>query len=234
VSDRPDPVEAARSFIAENYPWAVAAFLGGSAARGTTTETSDLDIIVIGAVASGRESTVHQGWPVELFRFTRDELLKAVGRDSARREPALATLIGEGVILASDTGAAEELQQWARGAVAAGPPPLHPAELAQRRYRITEALDDLRGGLPVHEAVFLAGWVLQEGANLVLAAAGRWEGRGKQAGRALRRLDPEREEAASAAMRALLAGDPKPLIAWTEAALDAAGGPLREGYEVRL
>lgn len=232
VAARPDAADAARAFVAEHYPWAIAAFLGGSAARGTTTDTSDLDIIVVGAFRAGRLSTSHQGWPVELFVHTPQTLERAFARDVEQREPAMLEIAATGVILRSDGGAAERIAALAAARLHAGPPPLSEAALAQRRFRISDAVDDLRGGLQPAEAVFLAGMLLQECATLELAMAGRWEGHGKQAARHLRALNPERADAAVSAFRALLGGDAQPLIAWAEGSLQLAGGRLWEGYSV--
>lgn len=232
AAERPPAIEAARDFVARNYPWAIAAFLGGSASRGEMTETSDLDIVVVGAVRRSKQSLAHLGWPVELFTHTPQTLEDAFDAERGSRRAAITAIVATGIVLTSVDGAAERLAAGAAERLRRGPAPMSPEELAFRRFRITDAVDDLRGGLAPADAVFLAGLLLQDGANLVLAAGGRWEGLGKQAGRLLRAADPERADRAVVAMRSLMEGNPEPLIAWAEDALSLAGGRLREGYAV--
>ena len=59
---------AARTYIEENHPGAAASLLGGSAASGTATSTSDLDIAVLYPNGhSNYAETTFFGWLVETF-----------------------------------------------------------------------------------------------------------------------------------------------------------------------
>lgn len=63
VGHRPDGAGLARRVVAEHFPSARAARLGGSVARGDATAASDLDITILlaGAPAPYRHSTILDG-----------------------------------------------------------------------------------------------------------------------------------------------------------------------------
>src|SRR4051794_27849369 len=67
--NRSDPTATVAEILAQRYPDADSVLLTGSVVRGETTETSDLDLIVLyrHLERSHRESFHHRGWPVEVF-----------------------------------------------------------------------------------------------------------------------------------------------------------------------
>ena len=93
--DRPEPVEAARAFVAARFPEARVALVGGSVLTEDRTPTSDLDVVVVladGDVATGsgllppfRETFEHEGWVVEAFVHDRASLEHYWARDAERR-----------------------------------------------------------------------------------------------------------------------------------------------------
>jgi hypothetical protein len=112
-------------------------------------------------------------------------------------------------------------------ALAAGPGPLPAAELERHRSLLTDLLDDLTySGDPAESAVISAvAWLRT--AELALLAAGRWLGTGKWLLRELRGFDP------SLARRWVAArDDPAAVAPLVREVLDAAGGPLFDGYHV--
>src|SRR3954454_2234461 len=96
-----DAVGTARAFVREAFPQARAAVLGGSAARGQATATSDLDIVVIldGPPAPYRETLRHGRWLVELFAYTPAPLGELHERDARSRRAPLADICATGVVL---------------------------------------------------------------------------------------------------------------------------------------
>lgn len=75
LSDSMSPIDAvaiARAYVDEIHPDAGASILGGSAASGRATPTSDLDIAVLYADghANYAETTRFRGWLVEAFVHT--------------------------------------------------------------------------------------------------------------------------------------------------------------------
>jgi hypothetical protein len=80
----------------------------------------------------------------------------------------------------------EALQRDAAAFLAAGPPPLGDAELARRRYVLTDAVDDLMGARDGDERAVVAAQVLVAVAELALIVDGCWLGAGKWLLRKLR------------------------------------------------
>lgn len=138
-------MDVACQLVAELYPDARAAWLGGSVVRGDATPSSDLDITVLlaGPPAPRRRSIEYGGWPVELFVHTDKSLQHFREKDQVRRQPSLARLIGESVILVDADGSGAQLQHQCLAEIAAGPRPLTTDELDQGRYGITDLIDDL-------------------------------------------------------------------------------------------
>lgn len=81
--------EIARAFVEEKHPGASASILGGSAASGTATSTSDLDIAVLypDGHSNYAETSRFRGWLVESFRPHTRESSFLVPKGS-RRAPA--------------------------------------------------------------------------------------------------------------------------------------------------
>jgi predicted nucleotidyltransferase len=104
-------VDVARELVAEQFPGARAAWLGGSVARGSWTSTSDLDITVLiaGPPAPYRESLRYGGWPVELFVHTEASLAHYRGEDQDRRQPTMMRLVGEAIVLLDTDGSGARL-----------------------------------------------------------------------------------------------------------------------------
>ncbi|WP_150460258.1 nucleotidyltransferase domain-containing protein [Nesterenkonia ebinurensis] len=66
-------LRSARSFVGVNFPQGRAAFLGGSAASGGATASSDLDILIVlpdeWSSTSFVETTTYEGQLVEAFVY---------------------------------------------------------------------------------------------------------------------------------------------------------------------
>lgn len=233
VTGRPAALDAARTLVAERFPAALGAWLGGSAGTARETATSDLDVTVLLAEAPEtvvrRESVEHAGWPVELFVHTEASVRHYVAKDLARRRPTMTRLVAEGVVLVGGP-AAERLVAHCRAVLDAGPPALGSAERDAARYALSDLLDDLAGGGPPGEVAAIAVETWRSTAELLLDLGGRWRGSGKWLARELEAHDPERTGRLLAGLRAALAGDPAPLTAAADEVLALAGGRLWVGY----
>jgi hypothetical protein len=224
--------------VAERFPGARAAWLGGSVARGTATSTSDLDITVLlsGPPAPMRESLHHDGWPVELFVHTENSMAYYCEQDRARRQPTMMRLVGESIILLDTDGSGERLQASCRAEIAAGPPSLSDTELDLLRYRVTDLLEDLLGAESNDVRTVLAAALWQESATLLLTGERRWSGTGKGLLREVAAYDRERgtDHAAAlpAAVRAASEGMPDGLAAEVGTILARHGGPLFDGFRL--
>ena len=238
VDGRCDPLEAAGSLVAQRFPDAVAAWLGGSVARGEAGPTSDLDVTVLlpGPPAPFRESLRHGGWPVELFVHTRTSLEGYLDGDRGRRRPTLHRLVGESVVLLDTDGSGERLRASCAAGVLAGPPPLSADELASARYTVTDLLDDLVGARDAAEMLSVAATLWEPAGSLLLTGAGRWTGAGKGLLRELRAYDAQEGTSYAdrllAGLGAAAAGDADPLARVCQDVLDRHGGRLFEGHRL--
>lgn len=224
-----DPLTDARALVAERFPAALAAFLGGGVLSEHRTATSDLDIVVLlaGPPAPYRESLHWRGWPVELFVHDRASVETYFAVDAAERKPTLARMIAAGTQLAGSGETGAQVRELARSVLAAGPPALTAAELQLRRYGLTDLLDDLAGSTDAGETSVICWTIWTHAAELALLLAGGWLGGGKWLLRELRAADP-----ALAAELVGAIGDPPGLATAADKVLDRAGGRLWAGYRV--
>lgn len=226
-------VESARRFVAERFPEARAAIVGGSPIRGDATETSDLDILILDdrPEAPFRASYQEHGWPIEAFVHSDESLSRFFADDIKRRRPSLPNIAAEGVILVSESGAAERIREEARALLAQGPDPLTQEQLEDWRYALTDLLDDFTGSERFAEGMFIAGALATEAIDLLLLMDRQWLGSGKWVLRALTRFDPFTAGRATAALQAYYQGEDKePLQRFANEVLKQAGGRLFEGY----
>lgn len=230
---RLDPIEAARRFVAERFPEARGAIVGGSPIRGDATETSDLDILILTdrPEAAFRASYVEHGWPVEAFVHNDQSLKEFFASDVRRRRPSLANVAAEGVILVDQAGAATRIQEAARELLQQGPEPLTAEQLEDWRYSLTDLLDDFKGVERFDEGMFIANALATEAADLLLLMNRRWLGTGKWVVRALARFDPAAAARMTHALNVYLRHeDKRPLVEFAEGVLAQAGGRMFEGY----
>ncbi|CAM5438459.1 nucleotidyltransferase domain-containing protein [Streptomyces aurantiogriseus] len=230
-----DPVEIAGELVRDRFPEARAAFLAGSVLTDRRTPTSDLDVVVLltGAPAPCRESLVYRGWPVELFVQTEADWHVYAERETAARRSPLLAMCAEGVLLSDADGLGAVLQAEARQRLAAGPPPASAAELEDRRYGLTDALEDLRGCSDPLERVHLVAGLLLRASELALLAGGHWLGGGKWLSRRLAAADPELHGRLTAGAAAAISNPADGMDDFTgtvEEVLNLVGGPLWAGY----
>jgi hypothetical protein len=224
-----DPVEAARALVSERFPAARAAFLGGGVLSPSRTVTSDLDIVVLlaGPPAPYRESLRWRGWPVETFVHDRDSIESFFAKDTARRRPTLARMCARGVVLVDADGSAAQVGDRALAVLAAGPPAVTSTDLRDRRYGLTDLVDDLAGSTDPGETAVIGSNVWAATAELALIQAGAWLGSGKWLLRELRATDAD-----LAARMVAAIGDSRQLIDLAAEVLDRVGGRLWAGYRV--
>ena len=231
---RMDLVGLAHRIVADRFPAARAAVLGGSVSAGRATATSDLDIVVVvdGPPAPYRETIRVDGVPVELFVHTEESLVFWFARDRDAGSCTLAHMLATGLPLAGDH--VQRMQEQARAHLAAGPAAWTAQHLQYRRYALTDALDDLVDTLDVDERDVVAGQVLVMTAQLALGSRGAWLGKGKWLVRRLRAEDDRlAEDLLTGHHRAVATGDPTGLVAAADQVLDAVGGRLTEGFSSR-
>ncbi|WJV50814.1 nucleotidyltransferase domain-containing protein [Streptomyces flavofungini] len=239
---------AAARLVAARHPHALGALLGGSAAHGRATASSDLDVAVLlpDRGHSGREVVRHEGRVAELFLNTVADLPEFFAWDRARRRGTVLFLYDRGVPLADPHGHVARTRELARQVLASGPAPLTPQEREYGRYALTCYVDDLvdlttPGDVsdrtePAgrYEQLSVADHVLREAAHLPTAHHHAWTGVGKWLPRRLLEADPVLGAALLRGHRTVAErADPAPLAAAARQVLDLLGGPLREGYAHR-
>jgi hypothetical protein len=222
-----DPVTDARALVAERFPDARAAFLGGGVLSARRTATSDLDIVVLlaGPPAPYRESVRFRGWPVELFVHDEQSMAYYLADDVAGRAPCMPRMCAQGVVLVDVDGLAGQITAQATALLQAGPPPLPGSELDGCRYGLSDLLDDLAGCTDPGELQVISWHVFTNTARLALLRAGHWLGSGKWLLRELRDLDPGLADRLLGAI-----GDPARLTEVADEVLAGTGGRLWEGY----
>lgn len=227
------PIDAASAFIEERFPECSAAFVGGSVIRGEGTATSDLDIVVITErpEAPYRESVREFGWPIEAFVHTQESLRHYFKKDVDARRPALPRMCREGIVLRDSDGLAQRIQEEANDLIERGPEALTASDIEQRRYAVTDLLDDFVGCANLEEGVFIANDLAVAATDLLLLRHRQWIGRGKWVPRRLKHLDPKLADQLVNALRAYYQSEAKgDLIRFAEQTLDLVGGRLFEGY----
>ncbi|SCK24627.1 Nucleotidyltransferase domain-containing protein [Streptomyces sp. WMMB 714] len=217
------------------FPHALGALLGGSAAQGRATPSSDLDVAVLlpETETSRREVVRHGGRQVELFLNTLEDIPEFFEWDRARRRGTVLFIYDQGLTLTDPHGHVSRTREQARAFIEAGPPTLTPTEREQSRYSLTCYMDDLRDTPPAdrYEQLALADFTLREAAHLLTAHRGAWTGIGKWLPRRLLRADPALGKALLEGHRVVAErADAVPLAAAAEQVLDLVGGPRREGY----
>jgi predicted nucleotidyltransferase len=224
-------VRQARDLVRKHFPEADAAFLGGSAAAGTATPTSDLDIAVLRPTGheTFRDTTRENGRIVEWFVHTPETVDRFL--DASDRRAVMASIYGRGIMLVNKNGAADDVATKARAILAAGPPPRDAQELEALRYSLTDVYDDLTDAKNDYEQLAIASCVGEIAASLLCELRGAWTARGKWLPRRVHEADPLLGPRLTDAWLTLArTGDAAPLLDVVSTLLDEAGGPLREGF----
>lgn len=170
---------------------------------------------------------------MELFVQTEADWRRFAERETAARSSPLLAMCAEGMLLTDTDGLGAVLQAEARARLAAGPPPASAAELEERRYFLTDALDDLHGCADPLERAYLVAELLQRASELALLAGGHWLGGGKWLSRRLAVADPglhSRLAAGAAAAMSPATGATGHFQDVVKEVLDAVGGPCWAGY----
>ncbi|QEU96694.1 nucleotidyltransferase domain-containing protein [Streptomyces kanamyceticus] len=238
LADRKAVEAEARRVVAEHFPHALGAVLGGSAAQGRATARSDLDVAVLlpDSDVGRREVIRHEGRVVELFLNPLAGIPEFFAWDRARRRATVLFVYGQGLTLTDPQGHVARTRQLAQDILAAGPPALTATEGEHGRYVLTCFMDDLAATSPDnrYEQLSLADHVLRESAHLVTAHHGAWSGIGRWLPRRLLDADPVLGKALLEGHRTVAErADPLPLAAAAQETLDLLGGPLREGFSHR-
>lgn len=200
---------------------------------GRRTAMSDLDIVVLlcGSPAPYRASLRSGEWPVEMFVHTEATWHAYIQREVRKRRSPLLSMCADGILLFDKDGVGTHLAAEARKLTAAGPPAASAEEIDDRRYAITDLLDDLAGSTDQGERLFIATELVRRTGELVLTAGGSWYGGGKWLARRLKPTAPGLDMRLHDGLREVLAGRVERLTAVVDEVLEQVGGRLWVGYQ---
>ncbi|WP_052135907.1 nucleotidyltransferase domain-containing protein [Arthrobacter sp. PAMC 25486] len=226
-----DPITIARSYVEEMHAGAEASILGGSAALGRSTPTSDLDIAILyrAGGANYAETLRYRGWIVEAFIHTPESLAFWYEKERSIRCAVIGDICARGLLL-TDNGAGKQWQDEARLYMRQGPMPLTDAERDLRRYDLSCSMDDLLGSGSPAETFATASDVFRQTAELLLLRHQKWLGNGKWVVRRLEQLPKDEAALGLLAWAASKDNDPQKLAGIARDVLDQNGGYAMEGF----
>ncbi len=229
------PLFVTKELFETRYKGADCVFVTGSVIRGEATAHSDLDLVVLypRVERAYRESFFHKGWPVEAFihdpetlRYFFNQVDKHLGRAT------LAEMIVDGHEIPAATVLTSEMKELASAALREGPPALAPDDLADRRYHISEILDDMREPRNRAELTASAALLYNELADFYFRTRRSWTASGKSVMKRMRRTDSVFAKKFSESFdEVFTSGQAARVIALAEEMLAPHGGLLFEGYK---
>lgn len=231
---KPPFLETAQKAINKYYPGYKCAFVAGSMLRGQETATSDIDIVVIydGEFEDvHRNSVIEDGWPVEFFVHNKKANDYFMEQDRKRGMYIMMDMVANGLPLPELNETAKERQLKASEMIRSGPPALSEEEIENRRYFITDSLDDLDEGRPALERFGTLSNLYHQIGDLYLRGKGLWTGQGKSLGRLLRRADVDFSRNFEMAFEKAYQGDLLAVRNIGEDVLNSYGGRLFAGYK---
>lgn len=225
-----DFVGRARAFVKARYPQAIAAFLGGSAASGEATESSDLDILIVlpdrWTSVGFVETTEFDGQIVEAFVYGREALQSWMAKGRSDALPVLDRLVAGGVSLVTGE-ISTSIAAISREALRGGPAPIAQEELNRRRYSLSAVMDDVTDAMDpgIRCVAMVTAW--KEAAELALLSNAHWLGTGKWL---VRELRANGDPFGLAALAVAGWSDEKALVDACDAVLESTGGYLQIGF----
>ncbi len=228
------PLFVTKELFESRYQGAEAVIVAGSVVRGEASTYSDLDLVVIykHVPVAYRESFMHREWPVEAFIHDSETIRYLFqGVDRLIGRPTLAEMIAEGHEVPGPTPLTQQLKELAVAVLREGPPALTEAEIQDRRYQITELIDDIREPRSRSELIASATILYTDLADFYFRTQGKWTGSGKALLKRLKQQDPAFARRFAEAFDDLFAsGQPRRAIELATEVLAPQGGFLFEGY----
>ncbi|CAG9614589.1 hypothetical protein BACCIP111899_03822 [Bacillus rhizoplanae] len=227
------PMEAAKQVLASQFPTCDAALLGGSIARGEGTKTSDLDIIIFDGTLSSayRESFIAYGWPVEVFVHNFTSYKDFFASDCKRGRPSLPQLVVEGIVLKDIKGNTPAIKKEAQQLLEKGPEPWTEETMQQKRYFITDVLDDFIGTTKREEELFIANHLANLVHVFILRMNNCWTGQSKWFMKTLKKYDEQfAVEFVAVFEQFYKTGEKEQVIVFVNGILDMYGGRLFDGF----
>lgn len=229
---RQDPAGAAKQFAAEHFSAPLAVVLGGSAGSGRWNDHSDLDVVAVLREEGDffRKVFRYEGWRVECIIVTQQNYRELFDAGIRAANPSLQRMLAQGTVLCC-TEEGKAILEEAKQDLEAGPMPLSSAERDEWRFRITDHVEDARGGECLSARWFAGTEAIKLTCEFVLRMNHRWSGEGKFLLQLAEACQAGSRQRIEAALEGLLRGDAEPLMEYCAEALAPYGGFLMEGYE---
>lgn len=228
------PLYVTKELFETRYQGAEAIFVAGSVVRGEATTYSDLDLVVVypKVKCAYRESFAHKDWPVEAFihdPHTLTYFFRHIDYNIGRA--TLAEMISEGHEIPGATPLTENLKSLASEVLREGPPALSADDIVDRRYHISELIDDIREPKNRGELIASATTIYNELADYYFRTRRSWTGGGKAILKRLKKIDPAFARKFADSFEELFAkGQTASVIGLAGEILAPDGGFLFEGY----
>ena len=223
-----------QELLETRYKGAEVVFLCGSVIRGEANAHSDVDLVVVypSVDRAYRESFYHRNWPVEAFVHDPETLHHFIlDVDRPVGSGSLAEMVSEGYEYPVATAFSNGLKELAKHALSEGPPALTSDQAQDRRYYISELLDDIRDPRSRQELFASAAPLYDEIATYLLRSRRAWTATGKGMLKRLKKADPVFARRFIDAFDLLYAtGRPDKVVELGEDMLAVDGGLLFDGY----
>jgi predicted nucleotidyltransferase len=220
--------------FATRYQGAEFAIAAGSIVCGASTDTSDLDLVVIYRTlkTAYREALTQQSMPVEAFVNDYETVQAFIDREYRNATATMIHMLATGIPVPAETDASRRLQRYARKLLEAGPQASDVALMERLRYAVSDLIDDLRGNPPPQELRAIMCALYPTIAELRLRRANVFvSGTGKHLARSLLACDAGFFARLDRVMRAAHSdGFGLSHIEELAGLLDALGGRLFDGY----
>lgn len=227
-------MRTAEKIIQQYYPYCDAALLAGSIIRGEATTTSDLDLVIFDEKVSSsyRESFYASGWPVEAFVHNCTSYQEFFQKDCQRGIPSMPRMVMEGQIVKNDSRL-RTIKEEAKYLLDEGPLPWSKSTIDEKRYFLTDALEDLIGCADRGEEIFIAGKLAEQVSEFYMRVNRQWIGSSKWIARALRNYDRVLADRLIGSFDELYKkGEKDNVIKTVDEVLAPYGGRLFEGFSM--
>jgi predicted nucleotidyltransferase len=187
------PLFVTKDLLETRYHGAEVIFVAGSVMRGEATAYSDIDIVVIfpKIQKAYRESFYHMEWPVEAFVHDPDTLQYFFHEiDRPTGTATLAEMVYDGIEVPQATPFSENLKSLAAVFLREGPPKLSQQEIEDRRYHLSERLDDLRDPRSKADLYATASAIYAELAEYYFRSRNEFSSTGKAILKRMKKSDP--------------------------------------------
>lgn len=228
-----DAIDIIKKIHQTKYPQALTIFLAGSIIRNEFTPKSDLDIIIIFPTLPNayREAYVYKGWMIDAFVHDESTLNYFFNEvDKTSLSPGLPSMVFEGIELPIQTHLGDKLKKQATEILTAKPT-LDAQQIANRRFHLTDLLDDLDAPRTLDERLSILQELYRQLGEFYLLANGQWIGSGKTLIRKIQDYDHKMAQEFTQAFSEAYANNTQPKLDHLALTiLNIHGGKLWAGY----